>query len=80
MAYDINEVFKALGLPPPGRKHHRRQRNITLSDEAWQGLEKLAVQNGFNHWRGGNVSAFVEAVGLQLFHLERKQPWEIESS
>ena len=66
-----NEWRASQSLPPLAPKPvQKRPHLLNLSDTAWDGLQKLALSKGYAYFAGGNVTAFLEALGAQLLNLE----------
>lgn len=53
-------------LPPVSEK---RQRSIYVSNIAYENLQKLAVSHNYAHYKAGNVSLLMEAIGYGIYTL-----------
>jgi hypothetical protein len=63
---EIQRDFIKRGMGFPSRST-KKVRTIRMSDEAWEGLERMALHFKIHTWRGGNVSAMIEAIGTGVF-------------
>ncbi len=58
-------------LPLPKPKHTKTHRGFMLSDDAYQGILRIANELGYQHdnSRQPNPTAFLEALGQGLLHV-----------
>lgn len=65
-----NAYRRTRGLPPVAPTYkYKRPHMLQLSDNAWEGLGRLAVKMGYTHHAGGNVTALLEALGHDLLEV-----------
>lgn len=67
-----NAWRRSQGLPIVPVKLPKNAHTIYVSDDAWYALDRLAMDFGFTHGRGGNISELMEAVGQGIVEVRHK--------
>jgi hypothetical protein len=65
-----NEWRRSQGLSPLPEKLKRRTHLIHLSDQAWDGLARIAWRHQMARGRRGNVTQLLEAIGQGVINVE----------
>lgn len=70
---DYNKYRATMSMPPfaPPAKF-KKPRTLNMSEEGWTGLRALAQELGYSSYVGGNITAFLEAIGHRLWIIAPK--------